>query len=956
MGLFRSRGATPAATGPATVVPAPVQRAAWRDLPPLPPVAPMPPIAARDPFVRSLATSHDPSFLAPLGHALDAGGPIGTVGGLTSVPVPRHIPTGPEPAVAPARSVSSSVQRLVALPQLRFGADPAPSAADDPAPSAGTPAPAPGAADADPVASTGAAEAGPVATLPTATPPVEPVDASEGGRSWSVTDSVRAVAPVPMQRSAAPPVADRTPARPLIDAPAVTVLPLLNLEPLPLPTVPRDTPETSLTPSPSAGSAGAVTVARSAEVTVPTGPATGTAGPGRDQLGSAFADAPLVGHTPVVLPPASTVQRSGELPAAAEVPRPGTGREEVQRSGAVQEPVGGAPPTRTGDAVAVPVQRRSALSDPSLPVAATDPRRAAGPTPVAPGAPLTVARAVVPPTPPTATVSPSAESPTVSPAEFPTVSSSAGSPTVSPSTEFPTVSSSAGSPTVSSSMEFPTVSSSAGSPTVSSSREFPTVSSPSGVPRATSSPTVPPEADVPPAVPPGRSAVETVRGDSPTVLPAAAAPPQPVAPLVGLSHLMRALDRSAGGPRPESPPNPTATAWDPPVPGAAAPPRRGLGPPVARVPDVQRTVHEPGTTPSVPQRASGRASSTASTSGPPAPSRAHGDEFAERADVTPPDRPGPAAPPLPPLSAVQRIPAMPVATAAPPDLPSVRGSTPAPTPTTTVPPASSAPGPTPAPSTAAVAPAAVGPVVRLQRVPSDPASPVSPLTVPLLGAHPPLATAAGAPEIVIPDTPATPVTWATDTATSGPAAAVGTTAITAITAPPVPLQRATPATAPAPPPGSAPHLETMWHLPAPAAGTALFLQRVVAPGAAAVARGIARPDGPASVVFAPPTTDRPTPPPPGVSVPLVQRASDGAPPDGPAPVVARDGAAPEPGAAAAPAGGAAGGGSAATAAPAALPTDLDELARRLFDPLTARLRAELWLDRERAGLSLDLHR
>jgi hypothetical protein len=37
----------------------------------------------------------------------------------------------------------------------------------------------------------------------------------------------------------------------------------------------------------------------------------------------------------------------------------------------------------------------------------------------------------------------------------------------------------------------------------------------------------------------------------------------------------------------------------------------------------------------------------------------------------------------------------------------------------------------------------------------------------------------------------------------------------------------------------------------------------------------------------------------------------------------------------------------------AKPTDLDELARRLYEPLTARLRAELWLDRERAGVMTD---
>lgn len=38
------------------------------------------------------------------------------------------------------------------------------------------------------------------------------------------------------------------------------------------------------------------------------------------------------------------------------------------------------------------------------------------------------------------------------------------------------------------------------------------------------------------------------------------------------------------------------------------------------------------------------------------------------------------------------------------------------------------------------------------------------------------------------------------------------------------------------------------------------------------------------------------------------------------------------------------------AAPEGKPADLDELARRLYEPLTARLRAELWLDRERAGV------
>jgi hypothetical protein len=44
------------------------------------------------------------------------------------------------------------------------------------------------------------------------------------------------------------------------------------------------------------------------------------------------------------------------------------------------------------------------------------------------------------------------------------------------------------------------------------------------------------------------------------------------------------------------------------------------------------------------------------------------------------------------------------------------------------------------------------------------------------------------------------------------------------------------------------------------------------------------------------------------------------------------------------------------AAAGALPTDLNELARRLFDPLSERFKTELWLDRERAGMITDLRR
>ncbi|WP_132193765.1 MULTISPECIES: hypothetical protein [Kribbella] len=51
----------------------------------------------------------------------------------------------------------------------------------------------------------------------------------------------------------------------------------------------------------------------------------------------------------------------------------------------------------------------------------------------------------------------------------------------------------------------------------------------------------------------------------------------------------------------------------------------------------------------------------------------------------------------------------------------------------------------------------------------------------------------------------------------------------------------------------------------------------------------------------------------------------------------------------APAAGAAAGGGAKTVSAA----EVEELAKRLYEPLTAKLRAELWLDRERAGRVTD---
>jgi hypothetical protein len=80
-------------------------------------------------------------------------------------------------------------------------------------------------------------------------------------------------------------------------------------------------------------------------------------------------------------------------------------------------------------------------------------------------------------------------------------------------------------------------------------------------------------------------------------------------------------------------------------------------------------------------------------------------------------------------------------------------------------------------------------------------------------------------------------------------------------------------------------------------------------------------------------------------VPSIQRATEEPTPaaEAAAPVVAT------PAVTSAPAAAGAGG-------PAAAGTDVDELVNRVYDALAARLRAELWLDRERAGTLMDLGR
>jgi hypothetical protein len=137
--------------------------------------------------------------------------------------------------------------------------------------------------------------------------------------------------------------------------------------------------------------------------------------------------------------------------------------------------------------------------------------------------------------------------------------------------------------------------------------------------------------------------------------------------------------------------------------------------------------------------------------------------------------------------------------------------------------------------------------------------------------------------------------------------------------------------------------------PSPGAGSRPPLQ--ADPAAAALRAGVATLDPDGAVVFTPPSA--PAGPPPlqraDSGPPPVQRAGSGMappaearPPDagapGPPPVEAAAAPAPPPapGTAAAP--------------------DLDDLARRLYDRIRARLRAELRLDLERAGMLTRLGR
>ena len=133
----------------------------------------------------------------------------------------------------------------------------------------------------------------------------------------------------------------------------------------------------------------------------------------------------------------------------------------------------------------------------------------------------------------------------------------------------------------------------------------------------------------------------------------------------------------------------------------------------------------------------------------------------------------------------------------------------------------------------------------------------------------------------------------------------------------------------------------------PAPGAQEPAAAFVDPGAIAVTRGLAHRDPDGSVIF-----DLGPAPAPSLPLPeTVQRQDASGPPGAPGP---SPGSEPPAAAALSPSVQATATAPAVGHAPAPASPPLDELARQLFGPLSARLKAELRLDRERAGLLTDL--
>ena len=229
MAWWRRGGSDPAPSRVAAAAspraPAPVQRAAWEDLPPIRPVlTATEPVAPLDSFTSSLATARNPSFLAPLAHQVDPAGPSGQVEGLASPVVPQTMSGGPELAVgprpAPSRrsQVAAVVQRALA-PRVRFSEPDAASTASAAVIPAAAPAPDHPSADESSLGSrqlepveipaprslTAAPDPGELSTLPVVSSPSAPAMSSSTVSAVPTVSRARVVRGVERARPPRPP-------------------------------------------------------------------------------------------------------------------------------------------------------------------------------------------------------------------------------------------------------------------------------------------------------------------------------------------------------------------------------------------------------------------------------------------------------------------------------------------------------------------------------------------------------------------------------------------------------------------------------------------------------------------------------------------------------------------------------------------------------------------------------
>lgn len=857
-------GSTLPAPSPA---PVPVQRSEWQQLRPNPPlVQRMSPIAPLDPFVASLATSHDPRFLGPLGHLVDPDGPSGTVTGLVAPGLPQTVHHGTELTVAPKpTAVQRMVQRVATGPRLLFGqsVSHALQRTDE------------SEVETAPVVDVG------VAQRPSLRTPA--ADVQRGAEVASDRATGTAVTPSPTPNPAARelPVV----ARSAVDVPTPVGVAAAS---------PQESPSVSAPPSGDPSDAGPPPAATSDADHAQEPWSTESTATETHAGSTSVGVAPLVGQP---APTAPAVQRAAEptVPAAPGLdPR--------------------LPPPTVSAALPLLSPAAASVDTTHSQVQRVSDGIAARPTPPVPGGPRADATPVA--------------------------------------------------------------------PTLAVARS---VAEPDSTPDVSRRDSDPETADASPDA------------ASPDVAPPA------TAPLVGLSHRMRAIDDpqdaidTGGTSAVRSDPTPSASpaTFDPPLSVVSPPPARrvGLGAPIPTGVPVQRMAADHVGPPADPPQTStvpalrtadvstGTDSSAPGTAGTEVTSHPLlGHDISSAATRLDAGQRHTGST-LPLSSAVQRH--LETGTGSTPALVLPRSPEPEPEPPTAqrsmaAPPSTDQDFTSARPSFSdamredeTLAPLSSGTTMAVLHAAGDPASQPPPVDG---------TSAAAGPGLSRPPT--------VQTLSSGLAAPIvqrdlaagsngslGSRGMSMPTTGPH-LQR-TPSHAP----GLGAPIRGLPEptLPDPVTVRTMSLQRMFDPGAAAVANGVARPDGDNSVVFDPPT---PTPLlvtggrgttaqrsiDTGSTDPVVPTAVGGHPylseTAAPATVLSRpvalgdqpltsgqapsvqtavDASPPPPT-------------PASTGAAAALPTDLDELARRLFDPLSTRLKSELWMDRERAGMVTDLRR